>query len=266
MKPLSICLISIAAVLAVKAADDTRLHEIAPAISTEPIEALLSIMAASMLVIATFAVASMVAAYDSTSSTATPRSFGLVIADDVSQNALSTFVGAFIFSIVALTAVKNDFYEAAGRVVLFALTVGVFAVVVITFVRWVDRIARLGRLETTIDKVEKAATAALLRRGKNPALRCVPAKQPVPTEGRPVFASAIGYVQQIDVASLQAFAKKAGCRVVVAALPGTFVTPDRPLAYVLDQGAEMKGEPVTQAFMIGGERVFDDDPRFGFVV
>jgi uncharacterized membrane protein len=53
---------------------------------------------------------------------------------------------------------------------------------------------------------------------------------------------------------------------VVAALPGTFVTPDRPLAYVLDQGAEMKGEPVTQAFMIGGQRVFDDDPRFGLVV
>lgn len=53
----------------------------------------------------------MVSAYASASRTATPRTFPLVVADDVSQNALSTFVGAFIFSAVSLTAVKNDYFE-----------------------------------------------------------------------------------------------------------------------------------------------------------
>ena len=58
-------------------------------------------MASGMLVMATFAVGSMVAAYASASNTASPRSFSLVISDDSSQKALSAFVGAFIFSTVA---------------------------------------------------------------------------------------------------------------------------------------------------------------------
>lgn len=76
----------------------------------------------------------MVSTYAAASSSATPRSFTLVLADDVSQNALSTFVGAFIFSVVALTAVKNAFYDKAGLFVLFVLTVIVFAMVIVTFV------------------------------------------------------------------------------------------------------------------------------------
>jgi len=221
-------------------------------------------MAASMLVIATFAVASMVAAYASASSTATPRSFRLVIADDVSQNALTTFIGAFIFSIVALTAVKNDFYQTAGRFALFVLTAGVFALVVITFVRWVDRIARLGRLGATVDKVEKATVTALLRRRKYPTLQGIPMQRP--PDGQPLYAETIGYVQHVDVETLQAFATKAHCRVLVAALPGTFVAPDRPVAYIGVHEAQSDQALVTRAFMIGGERLFDDDPRFGLVV
>jgi uncharacterized membrane protein len=92
-----------------------------------------TISAASLLVIATFAVASMVSSYASAGSTATPRAFSLVIADDVSQNGFSTFIGAFIFSIVALVASKNDFYEKPGRFALFALTIAVFAAVIVTF-------------------------------------------------------------------------------------------------------------------------------------
>ncbi len=128
-----------------------------------------------MLVIATFAVASMVSAYASASSIATPRTFALVIADDVSQNALSTFIGAFIFSIVALIAVKNGYYGKAGHFALFVLTLFVFAAVIFTFVRWVDRIARLGRLGTTIESVEAATAAALRRRRRTPHLRGVAA-------------------------------------------------------------------------------------------
>jgi uncharacterized membrane protein len=37
-----------------------------------------------------------------------------VIADDVTQNALSAFIGAFIFSIVSLIAVQNDLFKSAG--------------------------------------------------------------------------------------------------------------------------------------------------------
>ncbi|MGK2940649.1 MAG: DUF2254 domain-containing protein [Immundisolibacter sp.] len=267
VKPLAVCLLSIAMAFVAKLADGTGLAEFVPTITQESIETLLSIMAASMLVIATFSVASMVSAYASASSTATPRSFTLVVADGASQNALSTFVGAFIFSIVALTAVKNNYFGTAGLFILFVLTAIVFGMVIFTFVRWVDRIARLGRLGSTIEKAEKATAKALQRRRDMPTLCGVPARSP--GGGRAVFAASVGYVQHIDIAALQAWAEKGQARVVVAALPGTFAAPGRALAYVSarpgdETGADCTG--VVESFQIGGDRLFDDDPRFGLVV
>lgn len=267
VKPLVVCLLSIVAVFVAKLADDSAFAEIAPKISSDSLEELLSIMASSMLVIATFSVGSMVSAYASAANTATPRSFNLVVADDASQNALSTFVGTFIFSIVAFIAVKNDYFQAAGLFILFILTVFLFGMVVFTFVRWVDRIARLGRMATTIEKVEKATAGALKRRRNAPHLCGV--AQGFQARGQAVVATKVGYVQYININALQKWAEKAGARVVVTALPGTFATPNRPLAYVSTDSAEQAKidcTAVAAAFQIGDARLFDDDPRFGLVV
>jgi uncharacterized membrane protein len=117
-----------------------------------------------MLVIAVFAVGSMLSAYQSASNVATPRSFSLVVADDVSQNALSTFIGAFIFSIVAQVALMNEYYGNAGRFALFIITVCVFAIVIFNFIRWVDRIARdgAGIIEVVVRLEKGLATLASL--------------------------------------------------------------------------------------------------------
>ena len=91
-------------------ADDTDLAQYLPRIAVDSLESLLTIQASTMMVIATFAVASMVSAYASVSTSVTPRAFTLVVADDVSQNALSTFVGAFILIFFALVSTQNGFF------------------------------------------------------------------------------------------------------------------------------------------------------------
>lgn len=268
VRPLAMSVMSTAAVFLAKTVDNTGIGRFVPAITQDSIETLLAIIAASMLVIATFAVASMVSAYASASNTATPRSFSLVISDDVSQNALSTFIGAFIFSIVALIALKNGYYDKAARFVLFALTLMVLAMVIVTFVSWVDRIARLGRLGGTIDKVEAATAAALQRRRCAPTLRGVPAGQRH-NGGQAIYGGTIGYVQRVDVTALQRFAEKSRVRITVAALPGTFSAPGRALAYVAaDSGglSDIDTSQIGKAFLIGGDRQFDEDPRFGLIV
>lgn len=266
VKPLAICLLSIAGIFLAEVADNTGLPIVPLPITAESLATLLSVMASSMLVIAIFSVTSMVSAYASASSTATPRSFPLVIADDTSQNALSTFLGAFIFSIVALIALRNGYLETAGRFVLFCLAVLVLAVVVLTFVRWVDRVARLGRLATTIDMVEQAASTALNKRRRSPRLQGMPVQS---TGGWPIVPSTVGYVQRVDISALQACAETMKCRIRVAALPGTFAFPERPLAWIVSAG-ELPGEKectkVAEAFMIGPCRIFDDDPRLGLIV
>jgi len=140
--------------------------------------------------------------------------------------------------------------------------------VIITFVHWVDRIARLGRLEGTIDKVEAATADALQRRRLAPTLLGVPARRHQ-NEGQAIYGGTIGYVQRVEVAALQTLAKNSQVRITVAALPGTFSAPGRALAYVTaDSGdlSDLDTNQITKAFRIGRDRTFDKDPRFGLIV
>ena len=124
VKPLLMCVVSIVGVFGAKMVDGTGIGDRVPEITRDLLETLLTIMSSSMLVIATFAVASMVSSYASASSTATPRSFTLVVADDVSQNALSTFIGAFIFSIVALIVLKSGYFDRPAPICAVLADVG----------------------------------------------------------------------------------------------------------------------------------------------
>lgn len=272
IKPLLMCVLSIIVIFLAKAADTTKIGAYVPEIRHDSIEALLSTISASMLVIATFAVGSMVTSYASASSKATPRSFALVIADDVSQNALSTFIGAFIFSIIGLIALENGYYERGGRFALFVLTLLVFTLVILTFVRWLDSIARLGRIQTTIDTVEKATRHALMRRREAPRLQGT-ATGLSHEHLTPVFTQSIGYLQCIDIARLQNYADKHQLRMRIACLPGTFCTPDRPMVYAWAEtdtsqvvAEDLNEETISKAFIVDTERTFTDDPRFGLIV
>jgi len=267
VRPLMSCILSLAGAFLAKMVDNTKIGQILPEINPESIETLLAIIAASMLVISTFAVASMLSAYVAASTTATPRSFSLVVSDDVSQNALSTFTGAFIFSIVALVALKNGYYEKAGHFALFALTIMVFALVILMFLRWVDRIARLGRLSTTIDKVEKATATAMQRRRYVPTLGGAPVGM-LQDSDQAIYGISIGYVQRVDINALQTYAEETGIRIIVTALPGTFSAPGRALAYLTSDSvdlSEVDSSQIAKAFQIGNDRTFDDDPRFGLI-
>lgn len=268
IRPMGVGALSVVGVFAASQLDNLGVGHSLPVVTPQALEALLTIMTGSMLMIATFAVGAMVSAYASASNVATPRTFDLMIADDVSQNALSIFVGAFIFSTVALVALKSDQFESAGRFAVFGMAVVAFASVVVLFVRWVDRIARLGRMDETIDKVERATAAALIRRRDAPTLSAMLRESNEP-EGQPVFSKSTGYLQYIDVAGLQAWAENANMRVTVESQPGTFVAPDCPLAYIHPPpaaDAETDAEEVINKFTIGRQRVFEEDPRFGLIV
>ncbi len=267
VRPLTVCLLSIAVVFTAKIIDGSGYAKYAPEIALESVDTLLSLMATSMLMIATFSVSSMVSAYAAASSTATPRSFALILADDVSKNALSTFVGAFIFSVVALAAVKNAFFDKAGLFILFVMTIIVFAIVIVTFVRWVDTIARLGRIGTTIEKVELATKASLKRRQRRPNLGGTSITK-TSDSGNAVYTKQVGYIQYINMISLQNWAEEIDAHIVVSALPGTFASPNQALAYVHYSTKTPSNEDLLNlidAFQIGNNRTFEDDPRFGLV-
>ncbi|MBT1064458.1 DUF2254 domain-containing protein [Bowmanella sp. Y26] len=267
VRPLLMCLVSVVAAFMAQWLGNSGLSVYLPSISRDSLETLLSIMSSSMLVIATFCVGSMVAAYASAGNSATPRSFALVIADDVSQNALATFIGAFIFSVVAIVAVKNDFYAEGGHFVLFCMTLSVLAAVIVTFVRWVDRIARLGRVNSTIDKIEEATAKALEHRKQAPLMGGI-ALTPVPAPNMEVHILKPGYIQRIELTSIQKLAEQLDMTVRLLVLPGSFVFPGQPVLLVGGQRAleEQDISTLQSAFILGKNRTFIEDPRFGLVV
>lgn len=266
-RPLLFCIVSVVCALLAHQADGTKLDSVVPSIKVESIEGLLDTIAASMLVISIFAVGSMLAAFSAASTTATPRSFKIVVTDDVSQNALSVFIGAFIFSIVATVALNNGYFGKAGRFILFLFTILFFAVVILTFLRWVDRISRLGRLEHTIALVEAAAARSLSTYIEHPFLQAVPIKNPY-TDGTLIYSERVGYVQHINLEAIQLLAEEKELKIQLNCLPGNFVHKNFAIA-TLRASQTLKLEEISQkmneAFHIGDTRIFDEDPRFGLI-
>lgn len=266
-KPLIFCILSIGGALVANLADGTFLTDIAPNIKNESLSDLLKTLSNSMLVIAIFAVGSMISAFAGASATATPRSFKLIVADDVSQNALSIYIGAFIFSIVASVAFKNGYYGKAGVFVLFLLTLLVFLLVIITFIRWVERISKLGRLGNTIEKIEEETTKTFERRINNPRMGGSPIIDRM-DKGIPIYSDEIGYIQHLNMDRLQEIASHLKVIITLNCIPGTFVSPDKAVAYIVSANdiiPEDEKEKLSKAFVIGKTRSYYADPRFGLI-
>lgn len=237
-------------------------------IGAEAVDGILNIMAASMLSVTIFSLSTMVAAYGAATSNVTPRATKLLIEDRISQAALSTFIGAFIFSMVGIIALKTGAYGDSGRLVLFVVTIAVVVMVIFTLLRWIEYLGRLGRVNETIDRLEKAATAALEIRLRSPYMGGSPATDEGEgaAERQAVLAGIVGYVQYIDVKHLSHLAEKHELFIHIACPPGKFVDENMALAYVEGGADEAVLADIHKGYITGDERSFRDDPRYGLAV
>ncbi len=239
--------------------------ELSAQIGAEAVDNILTIIASSMLAVTTFSLSTMVQAYSAATSNVTPRATKLMIEDSTSQNVLATFVGSFLYSLVAIITLSMGAYGERGRVVLFVVTILVVLLIVATLLRWIDYLRRLGRVGETTEQVENAATSAMRQRHENPYLGGMRLDPKRAVDGIPVLVNSIGYVQHVDMQALQNLAEENGIEVMVLALPGTFLDKTRPAALAPGADAET-AERVASAFTIARERSFDQDPRFGLSV
>ena len=221
-----------------------------------------------MLAVSTFSLATMVSAYGAVSSSVTPRASKLLMDDTTAQNALGTFIGSFLFSLVGIVALSTGLYGQQGRLILFVATVVIILLIVVTMLRWIDYLSRLGRVGETIDRVEQATRTALEERILHPALggRRLEESAEIPEDAMPVFAERIGYVQHIDVATLAECAEEGIRDIFVTAPPGTFADRLRPLVRIAGPLDDDTVERVQGAFAVSDGRSFDQDPRFGLCV
>jgi uncharacterized membrane protein len=231
-------------------------------IGADAVDNILGIIASSMLAVTTFSLSTMVAAYAAATSNVTPRATRLVMEDSTTQNVLATFVGSFLYSLVGIIALSTGAYGSTGRVVLFVVTAGVIVLIVVTLLRWIDHLSRLGRVTETTARVEEAASQAMRLRCERPHMGGRPMID-VPRSAMPIHASRIGYVQHLDIGGLSDIAESGEGTIFVCATPGAFVTPADPIAWADHLGLDKLESEVRACFTIDDVRSFDQDPRFG---
>jgi uncharacterized membrane protein len=115
-------------------------------IEADSVKSILNILASSMLAVTTFSLSIMVSAYSAASSTVSPRATKLVQQDSTTQNVLATFIGSFLYSLVGIIALSSHVYGNTGRIILFMVTLLVVMIIVITILRWIEHLSKLGRL------------------------------------------------------------------------------------------------------------------------
>jgi uncharacterized membrane protein len=262
-------LLAVAAVLITLVAAPYIPLDLPGKIGANAVGSILSILASSMLAVTTFSLNVMVTAYGTVTGNITPRATRLLVEDSRTQNVLGTFIGSFLFSLLGIVFLNMGIYGHQGRAILFIFTMGVIVLIVITFLRWIDHLTRLGRVDETTKQVEQATARALLDRAEHPYLGGRPLNPAIdiPATARPITYDGIGYIQYIDIDSLSAWAEEHEAQVFVMAPPGTFIDPGRPVAWVagVDVSNDHAQTPC-KAFTIDGNRSFDQDPRFGLEV
>lgn len=236
----------------------------APDLGQNSVSTLLQILASSMLVVTTFSLTAMVSAYASAAAVGTPRATQLLIRDRTSQNALSSFLGSFVFAIVGIAALSTGYYGNQGRTILYFGTLVVIATVVVTLLSWIHHLTVFGRMSDVIDKVESAATDAACAFARNPYLGGAP-EIATPADASPVAAGRAGVLTGVGIAELSHTASQHGLRIHVRVLPGAAVNLGTTLAVVEGDAPERAIERIRRAFRVEDHRTFEQDPRLGFV-
>jgi uncharacterized membrane protein len=223
---------------------------------------ILEILASSMLMVATFSLSTMIAAYSAASRSTTPRVTELLLQDTTAQNALSTFVGGFLFALVGLIGLNAGVYGSEGQLVLFALTLVVVSIIVVTFLSWVEVLSHFGRIPDAIKRTARAAESAISARLKEPYLG---GRRRDGDEGAifDVSTSKMGYVRHVDTGALQEVAEQIDANICVVSLAGAFMDNSRPLVRVSRKPSEEARKSICAAFDIGDTRGFDQDPGYG---
>lgn len=230
----------------------------------DSVGSILQIIASSMLAVTTFSITAMVTVYSSATTTATPRATQLMVEDSASQNALSTFVGGFTFSLVGIIALSTGYYGDQGRTILFLGTLGMIAIIVVTLLRWIAHLATFGRMSDIIDRVEAAATTALTVYAEAPSFGANPLTGP-DRVGESVFAVAPGYVVFVDFSMLDRAAEAAEVSVQVVATAGRVADATTPLAIVTGPADDGLREAIRRAFRVESHRTYEQDPRLGMI-
>jgi uncharacterized membrane protein len=233
---------------------------------------MLSVMAGSMIAVAATVFSITIAAVAYASGNYGPRLLTNFMEDRGNQLSLATLIGAFVYAVVVLRAVRGEDETAVGTAIDGAaalpgfvpqLSLGVAYVItalcVAVLVYFLHHIPSSIRINIVLEGIGQRLLRLI--REFYPDDEHIGEPQ-ASRGGKPVHAWAAGYVQLIDFAKLERAARDTGCVLSLRVRTGDFV--HRGLAMIDVKGNEPEAieERIRPCFTIGPVRTPEQDPQF----
>ena len=248
-------------------------EKLARTLGGQAADRLLQIIANAMLAVTTFSLTVMVSVYRSSSTQWTPRVHRLIIQDRTTQNVLAVFIGAYVYSLLAIIFREMGIFIDKRAFVLFLMTVAVMAVIVIYLVRWTLHLQTFGSLIDVTRQIETAAADLFKERLSTPCLGAQALTDDIPEDARHIRARESGYVQHIYPEALNDVAERHGVDIYLVPAIGHFAFLNETLVRAMrreDAEEECDWDALEKdalsCIRLGDLRTYDQDPRFALLV
>ncbi len=234
---------------------------------------MLTVIAASMIGVASTVFSITIAAVAYASGTYGPRLLTNFMEDKGNQFSLATFIGTFVYAITVLRTIRKEDEVAAsaeealatalpgfvpqisllGAYLLMALSVAVL-------VYFLNHVPASIRINSVLEGIGRRLLEDI--RDNYPQDANGGELEPAP-EGQPLPTEVTGYVQLIDFEELERIAKDTGCKIALEVRTGDFVHPGMAMVRLCEGTANDEFEKRTRkAFTLGPSRTPTQDPQF----
>lgn len=224
---------------------------------------MLSVLAGSVIGVASTVFSITIAAVAYASGTFGPRLLNNFMEDKGNQFSLATFVGTFVYAITVLQSVRSGDGAADAFVPQLALTLAwlLLLLSVAVLVYFLHHVPDSIRINSVLEVIGHRLLHEVVSRFPDEG-----AAEPQPMGwpmGSQVDAKAAGYIRVIDFSELDALARRHDINIWLMARPGDFIHAGMPLAMVSDEAASPElAASVRSVFALGGSRTPEQDLEF----
>ena len=197
-------------------------------IKAETLLDLIEIISGSMLAVTTFSLSIMVSALSATSSSTTPRARLLVMSDPYARLAITSFISAFIYSVIAKITLGLQYYGTSGRFVMFVGTLLVLAYLIITLIRWVQTLSNIGSLSDTLQKIDVITKENLEHYRQHPN-HGINGQRPTTEPLHIIYAAATGYLFHMEFQTLNNWCEQSAAHIHIVNPINALISKDNVL-------------------------------------
>lgn len=191
----------------------------------------------------------------------TPRVHQILMEDTRTQSVIATFIGGFVYALSSIILFRAQVYGDDAAVVVFTISTVVVLVIVLSLIRWIEHLSRIGSLTYALDQAEASAKRILEDLRNNPRYGGATCDDLDDETGKTtvIQAARSGFVLRLQMAELQNRAIEDNCHVIVDVMPGEHVLEGQQVARLL--GCDTP-ESYPEHILIGSKRSHDQDPSY----